>query len=118
MKWEIIFVSSNYNLSWERLSGIHRDIHSHDSRHGDDGGGSRDSRRDGSHHRRIHILHHIRGRLQERWLLPPRRTLQTKTNNLVVALLQKHQVNGCITFRENTESAQQSNEEDGLHDLK
>ncbi len=89
---EIIFVPSNYNLSWERFSGIHRDIHSHGSHHDDDGDGNHDSRRGGSHHRRIHILHHIRGRLQERWLLPPRRSLQVKPNNLVVALLEKRQV--------------------------
>ncbi len=37
MKMEIIFVSSNYILSWERLNGIHRDIHSRDSGHDDDG---------------------------------------------------------------------------------
>ncbi len=59
-----------------KSSDIHRDIHSRGSRHDDDGGGSRDSRRGGSHHHRIHNLHHIRGRLQERWLLPPRRSLQ------------------------------------------
>ncbi len=79
---EILFDSSNYKLSMERLNGIHRDIHSRGSRHDDDGGGNRDSRRGGSHHRRIHIHHHIRGRLQEHWLLPPRRSLQVK-NELI-----------------------------------
>ncbi len=78
---EIVFDSANYKLSMERLNGIHRDIHSRGSRH-DDGGDSRDSRRGGSHHRRIHILHHIRGRLQEHWLPSPRRTLQVK-NELI-----------------------------------
>ncbi len=86
MKMEIIFAPSNYNLSMERLNGIHRDIHSRGSRHDDDGGGSRDSHRGDSHHRRIHILHHIRGRLQECWLLP-RRTLQIEIYNLMVELL-------------------------------
>ncbi len=74
-----IFHSTNYKalLLW-RFSGIHRDIHSRDSRHDDDGGGSRGSRRGDNPHRRIHILHRIRGHLQEQWLLPPRRSLQVK----------------------------------------
>ncbi len=76
MKIEIIFVSTNYNL--KVLNGTHRDIHNRDNHHDDDGDGSRDSRRGDNHHRRIHILHHIRGRLQERWLLPPRRSLHVK----------------------------------------
>ncbi len=61
----------------QRPSDIRRDIHSRGSRHDDGGGGSRDSRRGDNHHRRIHILHHIRGHLQERWL-PLQRTLQGK----------------------------------------
>ncbi len=67
----------------ERLNGIHRDIHhgSRGSRHDDGGGGSRDSRHgDSRHRRRIHILHRIRGRLQEQWL-PLQQTLQTKINH-------------------------------------
>ncbi len=75
----IIFASSNYKVSlMQRSSGIRRDIHSRGSRHDDGESGSRDSRRGGSHHRHIHIHHHIRERLQERWLLPPRQTLQVR----------------------------------------
>ncbi len=79
---EIVFGSTNYKLPLERLNGIH----SRGSRHDDGGGGSRDSHRGGSHHHRIHILHHIRGRLRERWPLP-QRSLQISINNLMVALL-------------------------------
>ncbi len=78
---EILFDSANYNLPLERLNGIRHDTHSRGSRH-DDGDDSRDSRRGDNHRRRIHILHHIRGRLQEHWLLPPRRSLQVK-NELI-----------------------------------
>ncbi len=86
MKMEIIFVSSNYKLPFGRLNGIHHDIHSRGSRHDDGGGGNHDSHRGGSHHRHIHILHHIRGRLQEYWPLP-QRTLQAESSGLAVALL-------------------------------
>ncbi len=82
----VIFASSNYKVSLiQRSSDIHRGIHSRGSRHDDDGGGSRDSRRGGSRHRRIHILHYIRGRLQERWLLPPRRSLVVRKLSLLWA---------------------------------
>ncbi len=75
----------------QRSSDIRRDIHSHDSRRDDDGDGSRDSRRGGSHHhRRIHILHHIRERLQERWLLPPRRSLQVRK------IVNQERTRGCV----------------------
>ncbi len=73
-----MFISSNYKLPFQRLSDIHCDIHSRGSRHDDGDGGSRGSRRGGNHHHRIHILYHIRWRLQERWLLLPRRSLQVK----------------------------------------
>ncbi len=80
----IIFAPSNYKVFLlQRSSDNRRDIRSRDSRHDDGGDDSHDSRRGDKHHRRIHNLHHIRGRLQEPGLLPPRQTLQVRSNLVI-----------------------------------